>query len=152
MLHNVNFHSWNLFLSFSDFEIMDYSYSSSSSSALSGKSRALARRARIYAERGRKVLMVQSSKRLIGTTVIDELRTLRPAFALQVIHGDCDLGGTTVVGRIKHHLQNTARDQGEILLITHTAFLELDPSLYSEWVLIEDELPRWLQPHVSLGA
>src|SRR5215210_6450388 len=99
----------------------------SSTPALPGKSRALARRARIYAERGRKVLMVQSSKRLIGTTVIQELRTCRPTFALHVIHGDCDLGGTTVVGGIEHHLQNTARDQGEILLITHTAFLELDP-------------------------
>src|SRR4051794_17971692 len=105
---------------------------SSSTSALPGKSRALARCARIYAERGRKVLMVQSSKRLIGTTVIQELRPLRPTIALHMIHGDCDLERTTVVGRIKHHLQNTARDQGEILLITHTAFLELDPCLYSE--------------------
>ena len=105
-----------------------------------GKTRALARRADHLARRGRKVLVVQPTKHLIDKTIEDELQPLDPAYPVRAIHGGTE--SEHVIGEIIAHFQNMG-DGGEILFITHAAFMRLG---YIEnkghWHLIMDEVPQ----------
>ena len=105
-----------------------------------GKTYALARRADRLARRGRKVLVVQPTKHLIDKTIEDELQPLDPAYPIRPIHGGTD--PERVIGEIIAHFQNTG-DGGEILFITHAAFMRL-PSIENKnrWHLIMDEVPQ----------
>ncbi len=109
----------------------------------SGKTRALARYADRIARRGHKVLFVQPTKHLIEKTIADELRPFDPHYPIRAIHGDTALKPNSVVGDIVNHTQSTARDAGEILFITQTAFFRL-PYIErrSDWVLLMDEVPQ----------
>lgn len=105
-----------------------------------GKTRALARYADRIAQQNHKVLFVQPTKHLIDKTIADELRTLAPTYVIRAIHGDTEPGA--VVGEIVRHFQNAERGIGEIVFVTHSAFLRI-PYIERkrEWVLIMDEVP-----------
>jgi hypothetical protein len=105
-----------------------------------GKTRALARHTDRIARLGHKVLFVQPTKLLIDKTIADELLPLGPSYPIRAIHGDTDSGG--VIGEIVAHFQQ-ARDGGEVLFITHAAFMRL-PYIEkkSRWHLIMDEVPQ----------
>ena len=126
-----------------DFVIMLFS-PPSTGPALPGKTLGLARLAHIHAERGDKVLLVQASRRLIDAT-FGELEPRRRSYPIRAIYFDPHDCSPTVAGRIKRHLWTTPRDEGEVLLVTYTAFLEVDPHVYADWVLLRDELPEWMQ-------
>jgi hypothetical protein len=105
-----------------------------------GKTRALARHADRLARRGQKVLFTQPTKHLIERTIDGELRPLAPVYPIRAIHGDAT--SSSVVGEIVTHFQ-TAVAGGEVVFITHSAFLRL-PYIErkSDWVLIMDEAPQ----------
>jgi len=108
-----------------------------------GKTRALARHTDRIARRGHKVLFVQPTKHLIDKTVEDELQPLDPPYPCRVLHGDADLDGSSVVAEIVRHFQKADPDQGEVLFITHAAFLRV-PFFHKayHWHLIMDEVPQ----------
>jgi hypothetical protein len=105
-----------------------------------GKTRALARHSDRIARRGHKVLFAQPTKHLITKTIEDELEPLHPSYPVRAIHGDTDPGG--VIAKIVAHFQQTV-DGGEVLFITHSAFMSL-PYIEkkSHWHLIVDEVPE----------
>ncbi len=105
-----------------------------------GKTRALARHADYLARRGRKVLFVQPTKDLITKTIEDELLPLDPEFPIRPIHGDTD--PERVTGEIVAHFRSVD-DGGEILFITHAAFMRV-PYIENKdrWHLIMDEVPQ----------
>ncbi len=109
----------------------------------SGKTRALARYADRIARRGHKVLFVQPTKHLIEKTIAEELQPLDPSYPILAIHSDTARRTNSVVGDIVNHTRSTARDAGEILFITQTAFFRL-PYIErrSDWVLLMDEVPQ----------
>ncbi|TFZ54483.1 hypothetical protein E4V01_25135 [Methylorubrum sp. Q1] len=106
-----------------------------------GKTRALARYTDRIARRGCKVLFIQPTKHLIDKTVEDELQPLDPPYPYRVLHGDVDLDGTSVVAEIVRHFQDADPEQGEVLFVTHAAFLRV-PYLQEKanWHLIVDEV------------
>jgi superfamily II DNA or RNA helicase len=108
-----------------------------------GKTRALARYADRIARRGCKVLILQPTKHLIDRTVEDELQPLDPPYPYRVLHGDADLDGTSVVAAIVRHFREADPERGEVLFVTHAAFLRVP---YFEgkanWHLIMDEVPQ----------
>jgi hypothetical protein len=91
------------------------------------------------AGRGQKILFVQPSRELISRTISEMLEPLGGRYAYRAIHGDTH-GGNVVAG-IAEHFRDTARNQGEILCITHAAFLLL-PFLEraADWTVIVDEV------------
>ena len=105
----------------------------------SGKTHVLVEHAHRMAQRGLKVLFVQPSRELISRTIYDTLAPLHPTYALLAIHGDTN-GGNVVAGIVKH-FRDTTRHEGEILFITHAAFLLL-PFLEraGDWMVIVDEV------------
>lgn len=109
----------------------------------SGKTYACAHHADWLARFGQKVLFVQPTKHLIDKTIADELQPLKPAYPVRAIHGDAPLSEGSVIAEIVAHFRNAAAGQGEILFITHAAFL-LVPFIErkAEWVLIMDEVPQ----------
>ena len=108
-----------------------------------GKTRALARHADRLARLGHKVLFVQPTKHLIAKTIADELRPLDPFYAVRPIHGGCVSNSKSVIAEIVAHFQATPADRGEIVFITHSAFLLL-PYIQrkADWTLIMDEVPQ----------
>lgn len=108
-----------------------------------GKTRALARRADRLARLGQKVLFVQPTMHLITKTIDDELRPLDPTYAFRPIHGACISNSESVIAEIVAHFQATPADCGEIVFITHAAFL-LIPYIErkADWTLIMDEVPQ----------
>jgi hypothetical protein len=108
-----------------------------------GKTRALALYADRLARHGQKVLFVQPTIHLIEKTIQDELLKLDPPYSLRPIHGDADLTTNSVVADIVIHFQNAVDGEGEVLFITHPAFLRVP---YFErkdrWVLVMDEVPQ----------
>jgi hypothetical protein len=108
-----------------------------------GKTRALARRAHWLAGVSQKVLFVQPTKHLITKTIADELQPLDPAYPVRAIHGDTALTTKSVIGDIVAHFQAAVAGRGEIVFITHAAFL-LIPYIErkAEWHLIMDEVPQ----------
>jgi hypothetical protein len=108
-----------------------------------GKTHALARRADRLARFGQKVLFVQPTKHLITKTIADELRPLDPTYAIRAIHGGCTPNSKSVIAEIVAHFQATPADHGEIVFITHAAFL-LIPYIQrkADWFLIMDEVPQ----------
>ncbi|WP_041929140.1 DEAD/DEAH box helicase family protein [Methylorubrum extorquens] len=108
-----------------------------------GKTRALARYTDRIARRGCKVLFIQPTKHLIDKTVEDELQPLDPPYPYRVLHGNVDLDGASVVAEIVRHFQDADPEQGEVLFITHAAFLRV-PYLQGKanWHLIMDEVPQ----------
>jgi hypothetical protein len=102
------------------------------------KTYAAVRHAHRLARLGKKMLIVQPSIVLINETLSD-LAGLTPDVRHRAVHG-----GTTVrvIAEIIDHLKHTARD-GEILFITHFAFLRL-PHFHRkhEWHVIMDEIPQ----------
>ncbi len=109
----------------------------------SGKTRACAHHADRLARRGHKVLFVQPTKHLITKTITDELQPLAPAYPVTALHGGTVAATASVTAAIVAHFQNAERDRGEVLFITHTAFL-LIPYIErkADWVLIMDEVPQ----------
>ena len=89
------------------------------------------------------MLLVQPSRRLIDET-FDELKSRRRNYPIRAIYFNPDDCSPTVAGRIKRHIRTTP-PEGEVLLVTYTAFLQVDSDVYSDWVLLRDELPDWLQ-------
>jgi superfamily II DNA or RNA helicase len=113
------------------------------SPAGAGKTHALALSADRLARRGQKVLFIQPTIHLINKTIQEELIPLEPPYSLRAIHGDADLTTNSVVADIVIHFQNAVDGEGEVLFITHPAFLRVP---YFErkdrWVLVMDEVPQ----------
>lgn len=109
----------------------------------SGKTRACARHADRLARLDHKVLFVQPSKLLITKTIADELLPLAPAYPVTALHGGTVAPAAGVTKAIVAHFQNAVQDRGEVLFITHAAFL-LIPYIErkADWVLIMDEVPQ----------
>jgi hypothetical protein len=110
----------------------------------SGKTHAATRHAHWLAQRGDKVLIVQPSVKLIQQTFTD-LAALSPEVPVRAIYGSGPHGtGTSsnVVGDIVRHSIDT-RPEGEVLLVTHAAFLRL-PFFHrrDHWHLLIDEIPQ----------
>ncbi len=105
----------------------------------SGKTHVLVEHAHRLAQLGKKVLFVQPSRELISRTVNETLVPLVPSYSYRAIHGDTHAGN--VVAAIVAHFCETPRYQGEILCITHAAFLLL-PFLEraGDWNVIVDEV------------
>jgi hypothetical protein len=110
-----------------------------------GKTRALAQTAHRLARDGDKVLFVQPSKLLIDNTVRDEIIPLKQTwlsnqqgYPVRPIHGDT---ADKVVTEIVRHV-SAQRPGGEILFITHQAFMRI-PFFHERqrWILIFDETP-----------
>ncbi|TXM64002.1 hypothetical protein FV222_20395 [Methylobacterium sp. WL103] len=108
----------------------------------SGKTRALARYSHYLAGISHKVLFVQPTKHLITKTIADELRPLDPAYPVRAIHGDSHVS-KSVIADIVAHFQKAPPGSGEVLFITHAAFLLL-PYIErkADWTLIVDEVPQ----------
>ncbi len=105
----------------------------------SGKTHVLVEHAHRLAEQGQKILFVQPSRELITRTMSETLEPLGGRYAYRAIHGDTD-GGTVVAGVVRH-FSDTPRHEGEILFVTHAAFLLL-PFLEraADWTVIVDEV------------
>jgi hypothetical protein len=104
-----------------------------------GKTRALARHTDRIARLGHKVLFVQPTKLLIDKTIADEM-PLDPSYPIRAIHGDTDSAGVTE--EIVAHFRQD-RDGGEVLFITHAAFMRLRHiEKKNRWHLIMDEVPQ----------
>ncbi|WP_306222536.1 DEAD/DEAH box helicase family protein [Bosea beijingensis] len=105
-----------------------------------GKTRAFVRYADRLARKGLKTLIVQPTKDLIDKTVADELEQIGPSYPVTRFHGG--RGSGFVVGAIVQHLRQAKPDQGEIVFITHEAFVRL-PYVHrpGDWVLLFDEVP-----------
>jgi hypothetical protein len=108
-----------------------------------GKTRSLVRYANRLARLGQKVLFVQPTMYLITKTIDDELLPLDPTYSFRPIHGDCVSKSESVIAKIVAHFQNIPADCGEIVFITHSAFLSL-PYIErkADWTLIMDEVPQ----------
>ena len=108
----------------------------------SGKTRALARYSDYLAGISHKVLFVQPTKHLITKTIADELQPLDPSYPVRAIHGDNRIT-KSVIADIVAHFRAAAPGMGEVLFITHAAFL-LIPYIErrTEWTLIVDEVPQ----------
>jgi hypothetical protein len=110
-----------------------------------GKTRALAQAAHRLARDGEKVLFVQPSKLLIDNTIRDEITPLKQTwpsnqqdYLVRPIHGDTQ---DTVVAEIVRHV-SAQRPGGEILFITHQAFMRIPFFPHRQrWILIFDETP-----------
>ena len=104
-----------------------------------GKTHALVHHADRLAQAGEPVLFVQPSKLLIDRTISSEVQPLEPRYSVRAIHG-----GTSpdVVRTILQHLCSVEEGAGEILFITHEAFMRL-PFIQNRkrWTLIFDEVP-----------
>ncbi|MEJ1932782.1 DEAD/DEAH box helicase family protein [Nostoc sp. NIES-2111] len=111
-----------------------------------GKTHFLVRHAHALALSGQKVLIVQPTKDLIDQTHATELVPLYPNYPVRRIHSGTV--GDAVVDRIVTHLLGAEVGQGEILFITHQAFL-LVPfwPRRQDWYVIVDELPQVLREH-----
>ena len=103
-----------------------------------GKTFALARKSHTFAQRGLKVLFVQPTRQLIDATFEQELSSLSPV-RHRVIHSETHPG--RVSAEIISHMEANAPG-GEILFITHAAFLGLKFVPHRrDWIVILDELP-----------
>jgi len=109
----------------------------------SGKTRACARHADRLARLDYKVLFVQPTRHLITKTIADEVLPLVPSYPMTALHGGTVAPTAGVIKAIVSHFQNAVRDRGEVLFITHAAFL-LIPYIerQGDWVLIMDEVPQ----------
>jgi superfamily II DNA or RNA helicase len=109
----------------------------------SGKTRACAHHADRLARLGHKVLFVQPTKHLITKTIADELQPLAPAYPVIALHSGTVAPTASVIAAIVAHFQNAERDRGEVLFVTHAAFM-LIPYIErkADWVLIMDEVPQ----------
>lgn len=110
----------------------------------SGKTYAAIRHAHRLAQQGHKVLFVQPSVTLIQQTLADFL-TLSPTISIKALYGHGPHGAGTspnVVGDIVQHCR-AAGPQGEVLIITHAAFLRV-PYFHrpDRWHLLIDEIPQ----------
>lgn len=105
----------------------------------SGKTHVLVEHAHRMAQQGQKVLFVQPSRELISRTITETLEPLGPTYLHRAIYSDIHPGA--VVAGIAAHFRDTPRYQGEILFITHAAFLLL-PFLEraGDWMVIVDEV------------
>lgn len=105
-----------------------------------GKTRAFVRYADRLARKGLKTLIVQPTRHLIDKTVVDELGQIAPSYPVTCFYRDRVSG--SVVGAIVQHMKQAKPGQGEIVFITHEAFVRL-PYLHrkSDWVLLFDEVP-----------
>lgn len=105
-----------------------------------GKTRAFVRYADRLARKGFKLLIVQPTRDLIDKTIMDELGQIAPSYPVTSIYSR--RGSGSVVGAIVRHLKKAEPGEGEVLFITHEAFIRL-PYLHrkSDWVLLFDEVP-----------
>jgi hypothetical protein len=102
------------------------------------KTYAAIRHAHRVARLGKKVLIVQPSIILIKETMND-LAGLQPEVRHRAIHGETT---DRVIAEVIDHVKHTAHD-GEILFITHSAFMRL-PYFHRRhaWHVIMDEIPQ----------
>jgi superfamily II DNA or RNA helicase len=93
--------------------------------ASSGKTYAAAKIFAESAERGRKVLFVQPTKKLIAETVDHTFKVqgVDPTMVTEFSERTCPNGG--IVKAIIDHMSKSAPGRGEIVVITHAAFLLL---------------------------
>jgi hypothetical protein len=105
-----------------------------------GKTHVIARQADKLARLGKKVIIVQPSKLLIGRTIAEEFTPLNPSYSIRAIHAET-VGEGRVVSSIVDHLKNTPQDVGEVLLVTHSGFLRTPYWHRADlWVVIVDEV------------
>lgn len=105
----------------------------------SGKTHVLVQHAHRLAEQGRKILFVQPSRELISRTITETLETFQPTYSYRAIHAETHAG--TVVAGIVAHFRDTPRYQGEILFITHAAFVLLTfLERAGDWSVVVDEV------------
>lgn len=104
-----------------------------------GKTRALVQYAHKMAAIGEAVLFVQPSKLLIEATFKTEVVALQPRYSVAAIHS----GNTEqVVRQIVAHMNAAAIGTGQVLFVTHEAFLRLPEfDRKRHWRLIFDEVP-----------
>lgn len=105
----------------------------------SGKTHVLVEQAHRMARQGQKLLFVQPSRELISRTISEMLQAFHPTYPFRQMTSDTH--GGNVVAAIIGHFRDTPRNQGEILFITHAAFLLL-PFLERarDWTVIVDEV------------
>lgn len=106
-----------------------------------GKTRAFVRYADRLARRGFKLLIVQPTRNLIDKTVADELGQIARSYPVTCFYRRDRVPGS-VVGKIVQHMRQTKPGEGEVLFITHEAFVRL-PYVHrrGDWVLLFDEVP-----------
>ena len=111
--------------------------------AASGKTYAAAKIFAESAERGRKVLFVQPTKKLIAETVDHTFKAqgVDPTMVTEFSERTCPNGG--IVKAIIAHMSKSAPGRGEIVIITQAAFMLLAQlfkgSQRGDWTLLIDE-------------
>lgn len=104
-----------------------------------GKTRALVQYAHQMAAIGEAVLFVQPSKLLIEATIKSEIAALNHRYSVTAIHSD---NTEQVVRQIVTHMSTAASGSGQVLFVTHEAFLRLpDFNSKGNWRLLFDEVP-----------
>lgn len=104
-----------------------------------GKTHALANYADELARNGEKVLFVQPTMLLIDNTISGELQPLNPNYPIKAIHGNSE---RNVIAAILKHFRNQIVG-GEIVFITHEAFMRLPPfEGKRSWTVLFDEVPQ----------
>jgi len=93
--------------------------------AASGKTYAAAKKSSIDAAEGHKILFVQPTNKLIAETVDHtfKIQGVDPTIVTEFSARTCPDGG--IVASIIDHMSNAMPGRGEIVVITHTAFLML---------------------------
>lgn len=104
-----------------------------------GKTRALVGYAKQLAHLGEHVLFAQPSRLLIDNTIVNEIGSVPATYKVSALHS-----GTTreVVKSIVQNTQADTGSKGEILFVTHEAFMQL-PYIENKrnWHLLFDETP-----------
>lgn len=105
-----------------------------------GKTFALVREADRLARLGHKVLFVQPTRYLIDRTIDEEVAPLTPSYPVRAIHGGTN--PDKVVAETVRHFQAAEQGIGEVLFVTHTAFLRLPyVERRDRWHVLIDEVP-----------
>jgi len=104
-----------------------------------GKTHVLIEHAHRLARKGQKILFVQPSRELIERTISGMSQTFHPTYPIRPITSDTH--GGSVVAAIVGHFRETPRNQGEVLFVTHAAFLLLSfLERARDWTVIVDEV------------
>lgn len=115
----------------------------------SGKTTAAILHALRLARAGHKVLICQPTKTIIDEThqrIVDQMRGQNWRIPVESIYSTDENSGS--VKRIHKHITKARSGVGEIILITHAAWMRLpDTSRKIEWDLFMDEVPQvdWCQ-------
>ena len=106
-----------------------------------GKTHAAVLQADRLARMGEKVLLVQPTKILLDETLEHEINPLNPLYTVSIIHGETVEEDEAVTKRIIDHFKNVRPNEGEIVGITHSAFMQVQYFHAREnWTVIVDEV------------